>query len=252
MFIHMRTSTTCISDSYLSNDLENWEPFFGQFCSRPERLSTELEPQIEHRHLQALAEQRRRDSVSPFEWKPLSGLGGSGTSAFPQLESRMIQNSSQHMAALTLKPKSPNITWCHWCGVACQRTLKLQRVLFISDHKIHAPPPQNQRSIRREQKLGVVRILLCSLASTIRTPPPLPQKIPPDEEGLLWGWCVVGSPLSLGDGCWLSVLIHQQARSRSTWNGVRGRDVAKQKSVKRSAFSLNAGKAFSHKMHNHP
>ena len=25
-----------------------------------------------------------------------------------------------------------------------------------------------------------------------------PQKIPLDEEGLLWGWCVVGGPLSGG------------------------------------------------------
>ena len=41
-------------------------------------------------------------------------------------------------------------------------------------------------------KLGVVHILPFSEVPTIRTPPP---KIPPNEESLLWGWCVVGGPL---------------------------------------------------------
>ena len=43
-------------------------------------------------------------------------------------------------------------------------------------------------------KLGVVRILRFSLVPTIRTPP---QKIPLDEEGLLWGCCVVRGPLKV-------------------------------------------------------
>ena len=47
-------------------------------------------------------------------------------------------------------------------------------------------------------KLGVVRILPFFLASD--NSHTTPQKIPPDEEGLLWGWCVVGGPLSLGEG----------------------------------------------------
>ena len=42
-------------------------------------------------------------------------------------------------------------------------------------------------------KLGMVRNLPFSWVPTIRTPPPL--KKPPDQEGLLWGWCVVGGPL---------------------------------------------------------
>ena len=40
--------------------------------------------------------------------------------------------------------------------------------------------------------LGTFPIFLGSDNSHTNPPPP---KMPPDEEGLLWGWCVVGGPL---------------------------------------------------------
>ena len=60
----------------------------------------------------------------------------------------------------------------------------------FSDRGTHASTPTQSTINIASAKLGVVRILPFSLVPAIRTP-----QISPDEEGLLWGWYVVGGPL---------------------------------------------------------
>ena len=90
-----------------------------------------------------------------------------------------------------------------------------------SGPEIHTPPPQNRRSTWRVQNRGWFSTALllnevsenksreirnevseifsdvCSEVCPEIRPEifPSPPKIPRDEEGLLWGWCVVGGPL---------------------------------------------------------
>ena len=65
---------------------------------------------------------------------------------------------------------------------------------FVRPRNPRTTPTRSMINIA-SAKLGVVHILPFSLIPTIRTPPPPPKKKRPDEEGLLWGWCVVGGPL---------------------------------------------------------
>ena len=64
----------------------------------------------------------------------------------------------------------------------------------IGPRNPHSTPTKWMIDVARET-LGVVRILPFSKVPTLRTPPPPPKKMLPDEEGLLWGWCVVRGPL---------------------------------------------------------
>ena len=56
----------------------------------------------------------------------------------------------------------------------------------------------NRRSTLRVQNWGGARFVFLLGSDNLHTTPP-PPKIPPDEEGLLWGWCVGGGPLNLED-----------------------------------------------------
>ena len=66
----------------------------------------------------------------------------------------------------------------------------------FSDREIHATTPHKIDNQHRECKTWGGAYFAFFLASdNSHTTPP---KIPPDDEGLLWGWCVVGGPLFLG------------------------------------------------------
>ena len=68
----------------------------------------------------------------------------------------------------------------------------LSHPLRTSDREIHAPPPQNRRSASQVQNWGLCVLCLFLGSDNSHTTTP---KIPPNEEGLLWGWCVVRGPL---------------------------------------------------------
>ena len=91
------------------------------------------------------------------------------------------------------KPPAPMKIWkgFHF-GFPNGHTLSQKSVSFRSDREIHAPPPQNRRSTSRVQNWG--RCVFCLFLS-FRQFAHHPPKTPLDEEGLLWGWCVVGGPL---------------------------------------------------------
>ena len=76
--------------------------------------------------------------------------------------------------------------WKPWKGRSCLR------MGFIRPRNPRTTPTKSTINIA-SAKLGVVRILPFPQVPTIRTPPLLP-KIPPDKEGLLWGWCVAHGP----------------------------------------------------------
>ena len=79
--------------------------------------------------------------------------------------------------------------------LACTPCVPLFLLCLIgSDREIHTPPPQNRRSTSRVQNWGWCVICLFLRFRQVAYHPP-PPKIPPGEEGLLWGWCVDGGPL---------------------------------------------------------
>ena len=99
----------------------------------------------------------------------------------------MRSSRSSELCQFIAYKKFPNVVALN--AVGCR---KVQ--VSADEFNQSAKSTHQQRQIddqHRECKTGVVRILP-PLVPTLRTPPPPPpQKIPPDEEGLLWGWCVV-------------------------------------------------------------
>ena len=97
---------------------------------------------------------------------------------------------------------------------SCQSTVggpqwtKIVFYLFRSDRRIHAPPPQNQRSTSRLQNWGWCVYFAFFLGSDNSHTTPPTKKIPFDEEGLLWGWCVFRAPLLGQNGPKWTMLVH--------------------------------------------
>ena len=68
---------------------------------------------------------------------------------------------------------------------------------FQTAKSTHRHPQKRQPTSRVPNWGGVCFFAFFLGPENSHITPPLPQKIPPDEEGLLWGWCMARSPLSL-------------------------------------------------------
>ena len=81
------------------------------------------------------------------------------------------------------------------CRASCagsSRNSWFRKLEKASDREIYAPPPQNRRSTSQVRNWGWCVFTVFLGSNNSHTTPP---KIPLDEEGLLWGWCVVGGLL---------------------------------------------------------
>ena len=92
-------------------------------------------------------------------------------------------------------PKCPPSTVALFFVLVSSPFLSVSSKVVDSDRGIHAPPPQNSIDQNRECKTGGDVHFAFFLGSGNSHHHPPPPKIRPDEEGLLWGWCVGRSPL---------------------------------------------------------